>query len=133
MTWQVGEKVTVVESGKDTISSELGVGVKQLGELSSKIVATSEVSYKTSLTSEFMDIRTTEDVFRLPVEPPDPNTLHVKARRIEVAPTYQRLRVILRKDCPRCRQSSIVPIIVRVRLDDVAVRHMDVWEQRRQA
>lgn len=93
--------------------------------LTAKLEKTIEDRFKATSLSEDSSADTVEREFKLPDEPEDPQTLHVKSRQYEQAPVYQQIRLVIRKTCSCCNSSDVFVLNVNLLTSKVATRQID--------
>ncbi len=112
------------ELTKET-SVSLGLKATQIVELSQGIEAKLVQRSKTAVQAETAVVEVLEETYRLPQEPVDPTTLHVKSRLFEGAPVYRRHRLVLVSECRCCDRKTWTALVVRERLPMLAFRQVD--------
>jgi DNA-binding NarL/FixJ family response regulator len=110
---------------KESLSSALGFKLKAVTEISGELSEAIDERYAVAWSGTSTAVETLEDTYRLPAEPADPKTLHVRSRHYQSAPVYRRLQIVLASQCHRCDRVQIKPAVVRQRLPLVALRQLD--------
>lgn len=142
-SWQTIVKIDAGERTKRTITREkvqrlvieaeekakLSAGVNSkipiLDGLAAKIESALEERFSETSLQENSATDAIEREFKLPDEPEDPGVLHVKSRKYEQAPVYQRIRLVISKACGCCNSSYVFVVNVNLLTSEVATRQED--------
>lgn len=117
----------VENESQQKLSSDLGLKSTQLVDLSFALRAEVANRLKTVTSVEEGQSIVRERTYRLPAEPPDPATLHVKSRRIEKADVRRRLKASILVRCRCCRFTNVLPITLTEETGAIASRHVDTY------
>lgn len=118
-------RLMIEEEEKAKLHAGVGVKVPIIEGLTAKIEETIENKFKATSSMEDSSTDTVEREFKLPDEPGDPQSLHVKSRQYEQAPVYHQIRLIIRKVCSCCNSSDIFVLNVNLPTSRVATRQID--------
>lgn len=118
-------RLVIEAEEKAKLHAGVGAKVPIIEGLTAKLEETIEDKFKVTSVGEDSSANTVEREFKLPDEPEDPQTLHIKSRQYEQAPVYQQIRLVIRKVCSCCNSSDIFVLNVNLLTSKVATRQID--------
>ncbi|MDX3528059.1 response regulator [Streptomyces sp. ID05-39B] len=108
-----------------SLKGNLGSTFGKKRKVDAKLEAAANLAAKNSRTTEVSHQQTSEMTIRLPDEPTDPTEIYVRARHLQIAPIYRRVRLNISKSCGRCDEDTIVPLTVLIYDSRHATRQID--------
>lgn len=120
------KSIRLEEETTSRLTNEFGFSAKQIASLGLKLGSELSTRFSTVKTREHSVTTETSRSFTLPPEPSDPNELHVRVRRIQEAPIYARIRVLLTTYCTCCGSGSVLVFEVLLPTGSNSVRHKDL-------
>lgn len=110
---------------KAKLAASVNAKIPLVDGLTTELESAVERRFSGTITTEETYTEAVEREFKLPDEPDDPNTLHVKSRQYEHAPVYRQVRITLRKSCTFCNANEVLALTVLHLTGRIATRQID--------
>jgi len=125
VTRQEVSRFVVEEEEKAKLYSGVNAKIPVIEGLTAKLEETIEDRFMSTMSNEQTGTDTVEREFKLPDEPEDLQTLHVKSRQYEQAPVYKQIRAVIGKTCNCCDSLEVFMVNVNLLTSKVATRQID--------
>lgn len=122
------DSITMSEEYENKIKMELDISSKShMATLKDAINTELNRKYSTQHKMSKKENLKSKRKWELPKEPDDTTQRHIVKRDIENAPIYNEYRIIIKKVCRLCKNSSIFPITIYKQTNKIKTRQIDYY------